>query len=664
MRRSTAALGLALAACAAGQKRPETAMTENKPKSESPLLAPWQGPWSGVPPFGKFEVKDIKFAMEEAMARNLVEIDQIAGNAEPATFDNTIVALERAGAPLNRATAVYGVHTSTMNDAEMQAIEADLSPKLAAFNDKIVQNAKLFARIAAVYEKRESLGLSPEQKRLLWLDYTGFVRQGASLEGPAKQKLSQLNQQLASLATRFTQNILAEEGTQMVLLTTEADLAGLSPSLREQAAQAAASRGKAGQWAILNTRSSVDPFLTLSTRRDLREKVWRMFIMRGDNGDAHDNNFLITEILRLRAQKAKLLGYPTWAHWKLEDQMAKTPERAIALMEAVWKPAVARVHEEVADMQAIADKEKAGIKIAPWDYRFYAEKVRKAKYDLDENEMKPYLQLEKLREGMFWVAGELFGFKFVQITDGSVPVYHPDVRVWEVQDSSGKHVGLWFFDPYARPGKSSGAWMNEYRRQSRVAGDVPVIVSNNANFVKGKPGEPILISWDDATGMFHEFGHALHGLNSSVTYPALSGTNVPRDYVEFPSQLLEHWLSTRALLDHYALHFQTGQPIPAALVAKIERSKTFNQGFATVEYLARRSSSTCSRATGTRRATTAICGRTLCRPMPGRRSSRRADLTTRRSRSVFTITSFAWATRWTPPTGIAPSAGATRGSAR
>ncbi len=585
MRRSTAALGLALAACAAGQKRPETAMTENKPKSESPLLAPWQGPWSGVPPFGKFEVKDIKFAMEEAMARNLVEIDQIAGNAEPATFDNTIVALERAGAPLNRATAVYGVYTSTMNDAEMQAIEADLSPKLAAFNDKIVQNAKLFARIAAVYEKRESLGLSPEQKRLLWLDYTGFVRQGASLEGPAKQKLSQLNQQLASLATRFTQNILAEEGTQMVLLTTEADLAGLSPSLREQAAQAAASRGKAGQWAILNTRSSVDPFLTFSTSRDLREKVWRMFIMRGDNGDAHDNNFLITEVLRLRAQKAKLLGYPTWAHWKLEDQMAKTPERAIALMEAVWKPAVARVHEEVADMQAIADKEKAGIKIAPWDYRFYAEKVRKAKYDLDENEMKPYLQLEKLREGMFWVAGELFGFKFVQITDGSVPVYHPDVRVWEVQDSSGKHVGLWFFDPYARPGKSSGAWMNEYRRQSRVAGDVPVIVSNNANFVKGKPGEPILISWDDATGMFHEFGHALHGLNSSVTYPALSGTNVPRDYVEFPSQLLEHWLSTRALLDHYALHFQTGQPIPAALVAKIERSKTFNQGFATVEYL-------------------------------------------------------------------------------
>jgi peptidyl-dipeptidase Dcp len=568
-----------LFACATGKNT----VTENK--AESVLLSPWKGPWGGVPPFGQFQVKDIRTAMEEGMAQNLVEIDQIAANPEPPSFENTVTAMERAGWPLDRASAVYGVYTSTMNDAEMQAIEAELSPKLAAFNDKIVQNGKLFARLAALYEKRVELGLTPEQQRLLWLDYTGFVRQGASLDAAAKTKLSELNQKLASLYTKFTQNILAEEGTQMVLLAGEADLAGLSPSLREQAAAAAASRGKTGQWAILNTRSSVDPFLTLSTRRDLREKVWRMFVMRGDNADAHDNNATITEILQLRAQKVKLLGYPSWAHWKIEDQMAKTPERAIVLMEAVWKPAVARVHEEVADMQAIADKEKAGITIEPWDYRFYAEKVRKAKYDVDENEMKPYLQLEKLREGMFWVAGELFGFKFVQITDGSIPVYHPDVRVWEVQDAAGKHVGLWYFDPYARPGKGSGAWMNEYRRQSRVAGDVPVIVSNNANFVKGKPGEPILISWDDARTLFHEFGHALHGLNSNVTYPSLAGTNVPRDYVEFPSQLLEHWVSTRPVLDRYALHFQTGQPIPAELVAKIQRAEKFNQGFITVEYL-------------------------------------------------------------------------------
>jgi peptidyl-dipeptidase Dcp len=279
------------------------------------------------------------------------------------------------------------------------------------------------------------------------------------------------------------------------------------------------------------------------------------------------------------------LGYPTHAHWQLADQMAKTPERAMALMESVWGPAVARVHEEVTEMQAIANREHAGIKIAPWDYHFYAEKVRKAKYDLDENDIKPYLQLEKLREGMFWVAGELFGFKFAQITDGSVPVYHPDVRVWEVTDNAGRHVGLWFFDPFARPGKNSGAWMNAYRSQSRLDGEVPTIVSNNANFVKGKPGEPILISWDDARTLFHEFGHALHGLNSNVTYRSLSGTSVPRDYVEFPSQLLERWLATRPVLDRFALHYQTGQSIPAKLVEKIERTQTFKQGFLTVEYL-------------------------------------------------------------------------------
>jgi peptidyl-dipeptidase Dcp len=489
-----------------------------------------------------------------------------------------------------------------MNDAEMQAVEADISPRLAAFGDQVVQNAQLFARIAALYDQRDKLGLTPEQERVLWLKYDLFVRQGARLDAEKKKQLSALNQELASLQTKFTQNILAEEGTQMVLLGSEAELAGLSPELRAQAAAAATSRGKSGQWAVLNTRSSVDPFLTFSTRRDLREKVWRMFVMRGDNGDAHDNNEIIARILRLRAQKSRLLGYPDFAHWKLTDEMAKTPERAMALMESVWKPAVQRVHEEVADMQAIADQERANssggagsagdgrspkgaVRIEPWDYKFYAEKVRKAKYDLDENEMKPYLQLEKLREGMFWVAGQLFGFRFVQVTDGSVPVVNPDVRVWEVQDAAGKHVGLWYFDPYARPGKSSGAWMNEYRRQSRVLGDVPVIVSNNTNFVKPRPGEPVLITWDDATGLFHEFGHALHGLNSNVTYPSVAGTNVPQDYVEFPSQLLEHWLSTRQVLDQFARHVETGQPMPAALMAKIERARTFNQGFFTVEYL-------------------------------------------------------------------------------
>ena len=582
------ALLLALAGCATSSPKSDGSATGSKEASSAmnPLLAPWTGPWGGVPPFGHFKATDIKPALEAAMAENLAEIDRIAAADAAPSFDNTIAAMERAGKTLDRVSAIYGIHVSTMNDAEMQSVETEMSPKLAAFNDRIVQNSRLFARIAAVYEKRETLGLDSEQQRLLWLDYTEFVRAGAKLDDAKKRRLAELNQQLASLYTRFSQNVLAEESTQMVLIDKEADLAGLPAPLREAAASAAAARGQAGKWAVINTRSSVDPFLTWSTRRDLREKIWRMFTSRGDNGDAHDNNGVISEILKLRSERATLLGYPTHAHWRVEDQMAKTPEHAVALMEAVWKPAVARVREEVADMQAIADAEHAGIRIAPWDYHFYSEKVRKAKYDLDENDLKPYLQMEKLREGMFWVAGELFGFRFKQVTDGSVAVYHPDVRVWEVTDGKGQHVGLWFFDPYARPGKTSGAWMNEYRRQSRVDGDVAVIVSNNANFVKGKPGEPILISWDDARTLFHEFGHALHGLNSNVTYPSLAGTSVPRDYVEFPSQLLERWLSTRPVLDRFALNSQTGQPMPAELVQKIKRTETFKQGYLTVEYLA------------------------------------------------------------------------------
>ncbi len=576
---------IALLACAGKPSKPDPAMSSSTEPANR-LLAPWTGPWGGVPPFGRFKVSDLKPALEAAMAENLAELDRIAANPAPPTFDNTIAAMERTGHALDRVAPIYSIYTSTMNDAEVQAIESEMEPKLAAFSDRIIQNSRLFARIAAVYAGRNGGALNPEQQRLLWLRYTRFVRAGASLDDAAKAQLSELNQRLAALYTKFRQNVLEEESSQVVQLESEADLAGLSPTLREGAAAAAAAHGKAGWWAILNTRSSVDPFLTWSTRRELREKVWRMFTMRGDNGDAHDNKQIITEILKLRAQRAKLLGYPTHAHWQLEDTMAKTPDRALALMEAVWKPAVARVREEVADMQAIADREKAGIRIAPWDYHFYAEKVRKAKYDLDENDVKPYLQLEKLREAMFWVAGELFGLRFAPISDGSIPVYHPDVRVWEVTDAQAHHVGLWFFDPYARPGKNSGAWMNEYRAQSRLEGEVPVIVSNNANFVKGKPGEPVLISWDDSRTLFHEFGHALHGLNSSVTYPSVSGTSVPRDYVEFPSQLLEQWLSTRAVLDRFALHYQTAQPVPAKLVAKIERTQTFNQGFITVEYLA------------------------------------------------------------------------------
>jgi peptidyl-dipeptidase Dcp len=550
-----------------------------------PLLAKWGGPYGGVPPFDKVEVANFKPVIEAAMEENLSEVERIAGDPAQPTFENTITALERAGRTLQRVQTVYGIWSSTMNGPEFQVVEREMAPRLAAFSDKITQNKALFQRIEAVYNSPEKARLSPEQQRLAWLYHTNFIRAGARLDTTAKARLSQINQQLAVLFTHFSQNLLADETDQFLALKSEAELAGLPQSVRDAAATAAAAKKMTGAWVIMNTRSSIEPFLTYSDRRDLREKAWRMFVNRGDNGDAHDNNAIITEILQLRAERAKLLGYLTHAHWRLENTMAKTPERAVELMEAVWKPAVARVREEVADMQALARKEGANIKIEPWDYRYYAEKVRKARYDLDQNEVKQYLQLEKLREGMFWVAGELFGFNFTPVTN--VPVYHPDVRVWEVTDkASGRHIGLWYFDPYARAGKRSGAWMNAYRRQERTNGEITTIVSNNSNFVKGKPGEPVLVSWDDAQTMFHEFGHALHGLSSNVTYPSLSGTAVPRDYVEFPSQLLEHWLSTPQVLQRFAVHYQTGKPIPQALVDRIERADTFNQGFATVEYLA------------------------------------------------------------------------------
>ena len=551
----------------------------------NPLLAKWEGPYGGVPPFDKVQIPLFKPALEAAMAEQLKEVEQIANNPAAPDFENTIAAIETAGRTLSRVGTLYGVWGATMSNPEFQAVQREMAPRLAAFNDQITQNEALFKRIETVYNSPQKAKLTPEQQRVTWLYYTNFVRAGARLNADAKKRLSAINQQLAGLFTKFSQNVLAEETDQFIVLKSEDELAGLPQSLRDAAAAAAETKKQPGTWVIMNTRSSIDPFLTYSDRRDLREKAWRMFVNRGDNGGEKDNNATITEILQLRAERAKLLGYQTHAHWRLENAMAKTPERAMELMEAVWKPAVARVHEEVADMQALADKEGAKIKIEPWDYRYYMEKVRKAKYDLDQNEVKPYLQLEKLREGIFFVAGELFNFNFSPVTN--VPVAHPDIRVWEVTDkTSKKHIGLWYFDPYARAGKRSGAWMNAYRAQEKVNGEITTIVSNNSNFVKGKPGEPVLISWDDATTMFHEFGHALHGLNSNVTYPSLAGTAVPRDYVEFPSQLLEHWLSTPEVLQKFALHYQTGKPIPQALVDKINRSATFNQGFATVEYLA------------------------------------------------------------------------------
>jgi peptidyl-dipeptidase Dcp len=582
---------LAIAGCASnGNDVKSTTETVAPPPAvpaidtSNPLLAEWVGPYGGVPPFDQIKIGHFKPALEAAMAENLAEVERIATDAAAPTFENTIVAMENTGRRLDRVTTAYGIWSSTMNGPEFQVVEREMAPRLAAFSDQITQNTNLFRRIDAVYNSPTKKDLTPEQQRLAWVYYNNFVRAGAKLDDAAKKRLSEINQELANHFTTFSQNVLADETDQFLVIDNESDLAGLPQSLRNAASSAGTAKGHPGQWVITNTRSSVDPFLTYSARRDLREKAWRMFVNRGDMGGATDNNATITEILRLRAERAKLLGYPTHAHWRVENTMAKTPERAMELMEAVWKPAVARVHEEVVDMQKLADQEGAKITIEPWDYRYYAEKVRKARYDLDQNEVKPYLQLEKLREGVFWVAGQLFDFNFTPVTN--VPVYHPDVRVWEVTNkTTGKHVGLWYFDPYARPGKRSGAWMNAYRSQERFDHEVTTIVSNNANFVKGAPGEPLLISWDDATTMFHEFGHALHGLSSNVTYPTLAGTNVVRDYVEFPSQLLEHWLSTPEVLQKFAVHYQTGEPIPQTLVDRINSASKFNQGFATVEYL-------------------------------------------------------------------------------
>ena len=554
--------------------------------SANPLLEPWSGPFGGVPAFDRARIADFEPALEAAMAEQLAAIERIATDPTPPTFENTVAASERSGRTLDRVQTIYGVYGSNLSDDAVQEVERRMAPRLAAFQDRIVQNKAFFDRVTAVHESADKAGLSPEQRRSAWLLFTNLTRAGARL-GPGEQaELAAINQQLAELHTVFAQNVLKEEDGSAVFLDAETDLAGLPESARHAAAEAAEERGKPGRWAIPNNRSSVEPFLTFADRRDLRETVWRMFIGRGDQGDATDNKATVAKILALRAKRAKLLGFPTHAHWRLEDSMAKTPQRAVELMEAVWQPAVARVREEVADMQALADADAAGITIAPWDYRYYAEKVRKAKYDLDEAEVTPYLQLDRLRDGMFFVAERLFGLSFVPVAEGVVPVFHPDVRVWEVRNSEGATMGLLYFDPYARTGKRSGAWMSDYRGQERLDGPVIPIVSNNCNFVKPPPGEPALVSWDDATTLFHEFGHALHGLCSDVTHPSLAGTRVARDYVELPSQLLEHWLSTPEVLGRFAIHCKTGKPIPAELVAKIRRAETFNAGFRTVEFLA------------------------------------------------------------------------------
>ena len=553
-------------------------------QSSNPLLAEWTGPHGGVPPFDQVRPELFPAAFEEAMALFRADIARITENAAPANFANSISAFEDAGRAYGRVMSLWHVWTSTLNSKTVQALDLEWSPKFAAFHDEIIQNGELFARIEEVYLDGEMESLSVEQRRLVWKHYTDFVRRGARLGPELKAELSALNQRLAALFTTFSQNELADEEEHWLVLKSPEDLAGLPEALLDGYAAGAQDKGLSGKWLVANSRSAMEPFLIYAARRDLREKGWRMWIRRGDNGGAHDNNAVCSEILRLRARRAHLLGYPTHAHWRLDDAMAKTPEAAMALMLEVWPAALARAREELGEAQEIARQEDGPSPLQPWDVRHYAEKLRKAKYDLDESQLKPYLQVDQMAEAVRWASGELFGLGWAEVQ--GVPLAHPDIRVYEVSGPDGRRAGLWYFDPYAREGKQSGAWMSEYRTQERLRGEIVPIVSNNTNFVKGRPGEPVLISWDDAVTLFHEFGHALHGLVSDVTYPTLAGTNVARDFVELPSQLNENWLRAPEVLKRFARHCSTGEPIPDELLAKVQRARGFNQGFAAVEYLA------------------------------------------------------------------------------
>ncbi|NBJ10470.1 M3 family metallopeptidase [Microvirga arsenatis] len=549
----------------------------------NPLLTPWTTPF-GLPPFESIAPDHFRPAFHQALAEQQAQIAAIAESAEEPTFANTIEALERSGQALKRVGGVFfnlaGSHT---NDA-IQAVEREMAPILAKHRNSIFMNEALYRRVAALHERRESLGLTPEQMRVLDRYHTIFVRAGAKLGPEEKKRLAAITERLASLGTQFSQNVLADEKSYQLVLDGEADLEGLPSFLREAAAQAAEERGLKGKYVITLSRSSIEPFLQFSKRRDLREQAFRAWAARGDNGNATDNKAIIAETAALRAERAKLLGYETFADFKLADTMAKNPDNVMKLLNDVWAPARTRAEEERDDLQAQAQALGDNIVIEPWDWRYYADQVRMARHDLDEAVIKPYFQLDRIIEASFETAHRLFGLSFQELKD--FPRYHPDIRAWQVVDADGQHVGTFIGDYFARPSKRSGAWMSAFRSQEKLTGDVRPIIVNVMNFAKGGAGEPSLLSFDDARTLFHEFGHALHGLLSNVTYPLLAGTSVSTDFVELPSQLYEHWLSQPEILRRYATHYRTGEPIPEELLERLMAARNFNQGFATVEYLA------------------------------------------------------------------------------
>jgi peptidyl-dipeptidase Dcp len=557
-------------------------MNQLAPKAQNPFLGEWETPF-GAPPFSAIETEHFGRAFESALAGQRAEVDEIAGNPTPATFDDTIAAMELSGRALRRVSAVFfnlaGSHT---NDA-LQAVEREMAPLLARHRNAIFLNPDLFCRIADLWARRDALGLNAEQARVLERYHIAFVRQGAALDADAKKRLAEINERLASLGTQFGQNVLADEKAYTLVLEDERDLAGLPEFVRAAAAKAAEERGMPGKHVITLGRSLIEPFLQFSSRRDLREAAFKAWIARGEGGGGTDNRKIIAEMTALRAERARLLGYEDFATFRLEDTMAKTPDAALDLLHRVWAPARAQALREQARLQACVQAEGGNFELAAWDWRYYSEQRRKAEFDFDEGEIKPYLQLEKIIEAAFHTAGRLFGLTFTERRD--VPTYHPDVRAWEVTGPDGRHVGLFLGDYFARPSKRSGAWMSSFRGQEKLSGDIRPIVVNVMNFNKPPEGEPALLSFDDARTLFHEFGHGLHGLLSDVTYPMLAGTSVSTDFVEFPSQLYEHWLERPEILQRFATHVETGESMPEALLERVLAARNFNQGFATVEYV-------------------------------------------------------------------------------
>ena len=549
--------------------------------SENPLLSSWTTP-DEIPPFALIKPKHFVAAYDHAFAAHDVEIAAIMASPHQPDFENTIAALERSGKALQRVDSVFHLLIGAHSNEALLEIERDLAPRSAGHWNKIHTNSDLFLRIDTLMQHVDTLRLDAEQKRVLERYHTAFRRAGAALDSAAKKRLAEIIERLAALGTSFSQNVLADEQTFTLSLASEAELAGLPDFMREAMKSEAQERGLDGRVVTLS-RSSVEPFLQFAQRRDLREKVFRAFVSRGDNGGATDNNAVIAEMVQLRAERAGLLGYDDFAHYRLDDAMAKTPDAVRHLLDTVWSPARARADADRDALQALVQEEGGNFKLAPWDWRYYAEKLRQRRCDIEEAAIKPYLSLDRMIEAAFYTAKRLFGLQFEPRTD--VPVWHPDVRVWEVRGSDGGEVGLFFGDYLARPSKQSGAWMTSLRDQEKLAGDIRPLIINVCNFSKGAEGEPTLLSFIDAHTLFHEFGHALHGLLSNVTYPQISGTSVATDFVELPSQLYEHWLEQPEILRQFALHYQTGEPMPEALLQRVVAARNFDQGFATVEFL-------------------------------------------------------------------------------